>query len=477
MIKISRLVIKNMFSIKEFDSDGKSMELDGKNGVGKSAVIDAVKYALTNKSDREFVIRQGETEGEVILELTNGTRIHRKARTNKADYKSIRETENGPEKTESFLRTIFTPLQLDPVAFSGMTSEEQNRIILDLIDFKWDLKWIEQQFGEIPPKVNYDQNILRVLHEIQSDKGHYFMHREDVNRDVRNKTAFIQEIGATLPPNYDAKKWEAANLGDLYSKIETIRNNNDRITEAKNIIEGRATKMQSYDNWLEKENQRLNNAESQTLHEIQDEITALQNAIEKAKARIIENQKTYTALHENAKLQYDKEVAALNGETKQAEELAKQTIADFAELQEEANTTEAMKAHINEYNRMVGLQEDIIKLKAESQDLTDKIEKARTLPGEILEQCKIPIAGLTIKDGTPLIKGLPISNLSEGEKMDLCIDVTVAKEGNLKMILIDGIERLATDRRDSVYAKLKDKGVQFIATRTTDDENLTVIEL
>ena len=80
-------------------------------------------------------------------------------------------------------------------------------------------------------------------------------------------------------------------------------------------------------------------------------------------------------------------------------------------------------------------------------------------------------------DGIPLIHGLPISNLSDGEKLDLCIDVTLQKPNGLQIILIDGVEKMSTNLREQLYQKCKDKGLQFIATRTTDDEELTVIEL
>lgn len=78
---------------------------------------------------------------------------------------------------------------------------------------------------------------------------------------------------------------------------------------------------------------------------------------------------------------------------------------------EKASEMEQMKSHINEYRRMQGLQKDIEILSENSQHLTNLIEKARTLPGEILSECKIPISGLTVKDGVPLINGLPVSNL------------------------------------------------------------------
>lgn len=76
-----------------------------------------------------------------------------------------------------------------------------------------------------------------------------------------------------------------------------------------------------------------------------------------------------------------------------------------------------------------------------------------------------------------MIHGLPISNLSDGEKLDLCIDVALQKPNGLQIILIDGVEKMSTNLREQLYQKCKDKGLQFIATRTTDDEELTVIEL
>ena len=57
---VTKIKIKNLYGIKEYESDGGSRELTGENGTGKSSVIDAIKYALTNKSDRKYIVRNGE---------------------------------------------------------------------------------------------------------------------------------------------------------------------------------------------------------------------------------------------------------------------------------------------------------------------------------------------------------------------------------------------------------------------------------
>ena len=57
------------------------------------------------------------------------------------------------------------------------------------------------------------------------------------------------------------------------------------------------------------------------------------------------------------------------------------------------------------------------------------------------------------------------------------IDVAIQNPNGLNIILIDGVEKLATDLREKLYQKCKDKGLQFIATRTTDDDTMTVVTL
>ena len=147
---------------------------------------------------------------------------------------------------------------------------------------------------------------------------------------------------------------------------------------------------------------------------------------------------------------------------------------DCSQLQEEVDTAERMKKYLNEYRRMQGLEADVKRLKTESDELTRKIELARTLPGQILETATLPVEGLTVENGIPLIHGLPVSNLSEGEKLNLCVDVALSKPNNLQIILIDGAEKLSDENRNKLYRKCKDKGLQFVATRTTNDSELEV---
>ncbi|MGI6168316.1 MAG: AAA family ATPase [Christensenellales bacterium] len=473
-MKITKIKIRNLFGIKETELDGRNVEVTGTNGTGKTSVIDAIRLALTNDSERDYVIKQGENEGEVLIETDTGLYINRKKRTGKADYKSIKDGGKDVQGPEAMLKTLFTPLQIDPVAFIQMDKKEQNRLILDLIEFDWDLDWIIEQFGELPRDVNYEQNILQVLNDIQSEDGYYYKTRQDINRDLRNKRAFVEEIAETIPSGYDAEKWESYDLGDTYRRIEQAKVLNGRIERAKIFKDSYDNKVRGY----EAEKEIAISAEKDKIASERDELTSL---IERSKAEIKAAEDKLKGLDGKledkvalAESQYKEKIAKLDSDVKTADEYIDKKPVDTTADEEEVKTAEAMKKHLNEYRRMKSLEEDCDLLKAESEELTGKIELARNLPGQILEEATLPVEGLTVEDGVPLINGLPVSNLSEGEKLKLCVDVALSKPNNLQIILIDGAERLSDENREKLYKKCKDKGLQFIATKTTNDSEMEV---
>lgn len=414
-MRITSIKIRNLFGIKEYEQDGSSVELSGTNGIGKTSVIDAIRYALTNKSDRDYIVRKGETEGEILIETDTGLRINRKSRTNQADYKSVKQ--NGAEigSPEAFLRDIFTPLQLNPIEFMEMDKKKQNATILDMIEYDWDINKIKEWFGEIPGWVSYDQNILQILDDIQSEKGEYFMHRQDINRDIRNKKAFIEEIAEGIPAGYDVEKWKAASTSDIYHEIEQIRSDNRMIEKAQMLKDARDSKIRSFEADKEIAKSALDTEFSNRSHQIEQDILKLNNQI-----KALQTEQEGLAAKKQDKLalieqKYKTDVTKYDAEVAEYAPYIGREKKDVSGLVKDAEYMEKMKGHINEYERMIDLQKEVEDLSSESSDLTNKIEKARTLPGEILQNCSIPIDGLTVENGIPLINGLPVSNLSEAK--------------------------------------------------------------
>lgn len=478
MPKTSLIKIRTAFGVSETQLSDKSVELTGRKGTGKSSVLDAIRFALTNRSDRDYIVKQGADEAEIIIETDTGLKIDRRQKAG-LETSSLNLKENGLNvpRPQTFLNDIITPLQLNPVEFISKPIAEQNRIILNLIDYKWDMSTIAGWFGEIPKGVDWQQNILSVLNQIQADNGVYYLTRQQINSEKLFKRKMAEEIAASIPDGFNAEKWEAYDTGAKYQELNRIQQENGKIQRAKMFRD-------SYDNKLRGIQADRDIAISGAKDAISAERSRCESNIERLKAELrAEEEKLGTF---DAKLQdkvavanadFETAKAKLDADTGVANEYADRQPTDTTALQSEIDIAEAMKKHLNEYARMIQTQKEVDELQVKSDALTEKIELARKLPGQILKEAKIPVEGLTVENGIPLVRGLPLSNLSDGEKLDLCVDVAISNPSGLQIILIDGTERLDDKSRAALYAKCKAKGLQFISTRTTNDDELLVTEL
>ena len=290
-------------------------------------------------------------------------------------------------------------------------------------------------------------------------------------------TAQIQGYSESLPAAYDAERWEAYDLPGKYKELTNAETYNSQISRAQAFSDSFSGKMRGYEADMEI-------AISGHRKAIDAERADINAAIARLKAEIKANEDKLNSLDSKLadkeaieQAEYEKRVAQLQKDMGIATEYVSRKPIDTKPLKEEITLAEKMRELLPNYRRMVMLQEEVTKLEAESNELTQKIELARNLPGEILANAEIPVAGLSVKDGVPFINGMPVSNLSEGEQLDLCIDVALSKRSGLQLVLIDGIEKLSESNRNRVYQKCKDNGIQFIATRTTDEGDLQVVTL
>ena len=477
-MKTSLIKIRSAFGVRETQLSDKSVELTGRKGTGKSSVLDAIRYALTNRSNRDYIVKQGADEAEIIIETDTGLHIDRKRKAS-MDTSQLGLKENGLNvpRPQTFLDDIITPLQLNPVEFIRKPIAEQNRIILNLIDYKWDMSTIEAWFGEIPKSVDYHQNILQVLNDIQAENGVYYKTRQQINSERLYKKKDIEDLAAKIPEHYDAAKWEAYDLVGKVTQLEKIRVENNKIEKC-------CAYKASYDDKLRGIEADRDIAISAAKQAIASEREGILSTIERLKAEIKAEENKLTGLEtkQNDKIaiaesNFKAAKAQLDSNFDVAAKYAGKQPTDVSDLTNEINTAKDMQRYLNEYHRMTDMQADVENLQKRSDALTEKIELARKLPGQILKEAKIPIKGLSVKDGKPLVNGLPLSNLSDGEKLDLCVDVAISNPKGLQIILIDGAERLDDKSRAALYAKCKAKGLQFIATRTDNSDELKITEM
>ena len=277
-------------------------------------------------------------------------------------------------------------------------------------------------------------------------------------------------------------KWESYNLAEKYTQIERIRKRNSEIENAQRAIENRDNKVRAFEAdrdiamaSLDREVTAYQTRLEKDIASLEEQLRSKRNELES----IAEKKEQKVRLIES---EYKQKVAKYDAEVEQYKEYAGKEIEDFSELQRDAKYAEDMKLHITEYRRMERMIEEQDELKAKSELLTNKIQLARELPGEILKEAKLPIENMTVVDNVPMIQRptgelLPIANLSDGEKLDICVDITIAKPNHLQIILLDGLEKLSTDNREKLFKKCKDKGIMFVAARTTDDSELIITEI
>lgn len=477
-MKTSLIKIRTAYGIHETQLGAGSVELVGKKGTGKSSVLDAIRFALTNRTDRDYVVKEGADEAQIIIETDTGLYIDRKRKAEMSTSSlSLKENGMNVQRPQSFLDDIVTPLQLNPVDFISKPIAEQNRIILNLIDYEWDMRWIEDKFGEIPKGVDYNQNILSVLDQIQADNGVYYQTRQQINSEKLFKRKAAEDIAASIPENFNAKHWDSYDTSAKYEELSKVQQTNSRIERAKTFRESYQNKLRGItaDRDIEISNAKAAISSERegllkTIERLKVEITAAEDKISGLDSKLKDKIQIAQSHFETAKAKIESDMGV-------ADEYAEKKPMSTDALQLEIKTAEEMKKHLNEYYRMIRMQQEVDELTEQSDTLTEKIELARKLPGHVLSEANIPIAGLSVSAGVPLVNGLPLSNLSDGEKLDLCVDVAIANPKGLQIILIDGTERLDDESRAALYEKCKSKGLQFIASRTTNDDEMRVVEL
>lgn len=78
-------------------------------------------------------------------------------------------------------------MTIEPCCFYQYGQKRAKKIIIDLIQYHWDLNTIKEWFDEILQDVDYQKHILEILKQIDIEYGFYFTQRQEVNRKIRFK--------------------------------------------------------------------------------------------------------------------------------------------------------------------------------------------------------------------------------------------------------------------------------------------------
>ena len=537
MSKISFLKVNSFLGVDELElSPGKVNIFKGPMGSGKTSVIEAIEKTFTNKSRRTEVIKHGEEEATLFVELNDGLEIDRRLRTEKGDYLKVRKSDEGVPSTEKFLRTLVNGNIFRPLDWVNLSVKEQTKSLLSMLEINWSEQDIVNWFGDLVDDIDYSQHILLILKSIEQK---YYKIREEVNREVKELNARINALYEELPAEYDGEAWREVKVQEYYAKVSEAQEINRLIDMAKGLqesfndkveaIKARGEKQKANITLTYKEHredindiialsnskiERANNFIDNSNNTLENELNKLDNQLESEYQALLqkysvlkdekkrevlaalEEQKDIISINKNKIATKEQELRGLDEKEesekfavdekiksdiekeeirigKAASYLRENTPIDIAPLQLEADNVAEMVGYLRDWDRIIEIRDGILASKqAYSSELTSKIEKARNLPGELLKTAKMPIDGISVDvDGRVRINGVLIDGLSSGEKLRLAMKVAKAQAGLLKLICLDGWEKINEKSQNELLEEMTTDEYQYFVTQVTDTES------
>ncbi|WP_168223096.1 AAA family ATPase [Pseudarthrobacter sp. NIBRBAC000502770] len=175
IIRLESTNYKRLKAVKvEPDPDGNLVIVAGKNGQGKTSILDSITAALggVNAKTTPKPIRDGEDRAEIILE-TEDLIVTRRF-TPSGSTLTVKSPDGAVyPKGQAKLDDLLGKLSLDPLAFTQLDDRAQLKTLLALVDLPFDPV------------------------ELDAERADIFADRTAVNRDLKNAKAALDAIPVT----------------------------------------------------------------------------------------------------------------------------------------------------------------------------------------------------------------------------------------------------------------------------------------
>jgi energy-coupling factor transporter ATP-binding protein EcfA2 len=427
-MKINRIKISNILGINELEFEaGRFVEITGKNGTGKSSVIEAIKAALEGGTDATL-LRRGADKGEVVVELDDGTTI---ARTfNGKTQTEVRDSEGNPvARPASYIEKLIDIMSINPVSFLTADKKTRANVLLESLDMKVSEIELRRACGECAPDmIDLRGHALDVINRVYKS---VYDERTGINRVIKQNQAKIDELAATV-----ATELPAGNI-------------EERLKEHEQIARAIEAKMSEYK--LEFTNKRAE-ARAAADKDYEQAVAALQTKRQ--------------AMYDMADSEYNKAL-----ESKQEAFNAKHQplIEEIARLKESFKS-QATALKMREMSEQMRNETEL--LDNQSNDLSKALAGLDELKLSMLN--RLPIKGLEIRDGQVYRDGVHFDRLNTAQQVDIAVEIAKLRAGHLGIICVDGLERLDAESFELFKVKSLNSNLQLFITQVTNEPELKI---
>lgn len=230
MSKIIRLSSTNYKRLKavEITPEGNVVTIAGKNGAGKSSVLDSITAALggVDKKATPKPIRDGEDHAEIVLETEDLIVTRRFTASGSTLTVTSRDGAKYP-KGQQKLNDLLGKLSLDPLAFTQLSEKDQLETLLSLVDLPFDPTELEAERKRI-----YDQRTeigrqSKAIGDVAVDEGLPTEEQSAVQilnqiENVRDRNRQIERIADEVVSYQDERRNVVAQIQALQERLELI---------------------------------------------------------------------------------------------------------------------------------------------------------------------------------------------------------------------------------------------------------------
>jgi hypothetical protein len=408
-MKIIRLTAENVKRLRVVDITpaGPVVQVTGRNGSGKTSVLDSIWWALAGAAAIQSVpIRAGEEEARIRLDLGEiiVSRKFTAAGTSVVVLNAAGAEPGTPDKKlpkwgspQEVLDALLAKLSFDPLAFARMAPKAQ--------------------LDELRRIANLDLDVELVDSQNQADRTR----RTEVNRQAKAKRA--QAEGFKVPPNLPDTRVDE---GQFMDQIEQAGNHNAAIEREKArrdaALKDAGTKRQEAVTMRDRAADRLKYM-AERVAELEEQIKATQRDCQATVLRLVENAKAA-----------EQSAADLEQQITNAEPVAEPI--QVAELRTYLGAARATNAAISVREQRDQANAEAEALEARAAEITATMAGREQAKADAITAAKMPIDGLGFGDGAVTYKGLPLDQASDAEKLRVSCSIAMAANSKLRVIRI-----------------------------------------